>query len=49
MRRFPYHSALRRTLKYASLLMIAGALPLNVFEQSENMIRTKRKKEYLDK
>jgi hypothetical protein len=31
--RFPYPSSLRRTLKYASLLRISGALHLGIFEQ----------------
>jgi hypothetical protein len=32
--RFPHPSSLRRTLKYASLLKISGALHLGIFEQS---------------
>jgi hypothetical protein len=31
--RFPYPSSLRRTDKYASLLRIAGALHLGIFDQ----------------
>jgi len=33
LRRFPYPSSLRRTLKYASLLRTSGALHLGIFEQ----------------
>jgi hypothetical protein len=33
--RFPHPSSLRRTIKYASLLRISGALHLALFEQPE--------------
>jgi hypothetical protein len=33
LRRFPLPSSLRRTLKYASLLRISGALHLCIFDQ----------------
>ncbi len=33
LRRFPHPSSLQRTLKYASLLRISGALHLGIFEQ----------------
>jgi hypothetical protein len=33
--RFPHPSLLRRTIKYASLLRISGALHLALFEQPE--------------
>jgi len=33
LRRCPHPSSLRRTVKYASLLRISGALHLGIFEQ----------------
>jgi hypothetical protein len=35
LKRFGAQAALRRTSKYASLLMISGALHLGIFEQPE--------------
>ena len=35
LRRFPHPSSLRRTMKYASLLRISGALHLGIFDQPE--------------
>jgi hypothetical protein len=42
LRRSPHPSSLRRTFKYASFLMISGALHLGIFEQpAENVFFNK--------
>jgi hypothetical protein len=38
LRRYPRPSSLQRTLKYASLLRISGALHLNIFDQPYNKL-----------
>jgi hypothetical protein len=45
--RFPHPSSLRRTAKYASLLMISGALHLALFEQTgkDDFISSLQKKD----